>query len=95
MDIKLENHKPILYEDKVIGIFKAINEAVIIISIFNVVSDQNQLLVNEVNKYSTDLEKAYETRDFAVFTIKISTMSHYFRTDPRFIAFLKKIGLED
>ncbi|MFC1863103.1 tetratricopeptide repeat protein [Thermodesulfobacteriota bacterium] len=40
------------------------------------------------------LEKAYETRDFALFTVK-AMMFPLLGTDPRLIAFLKKIGLED
>jgi hypothetical protein len=41
------------------------------------------------------LEKGYEKRDIWLSFIKWLTLSYFLRTDPRFIAFLKKMGLED
>ena len=51
--------------------------------------------LGEMDQAYEYLEKGYEKRDMHFALIKLSTMSHFISMDPRFIAFLKKMGLED
>ena len=50
--------------------------------------------LGEIDQKFEYLEKGYEKRDIWFSFIKAFTSLHFLRTDPRFIAFLKKMGLE-
>ncbi len=60
-EIELEEHTSIFYEEKSIGIFKVIEEIVIVVFLKNTISEQFQLLLKDLNKYKNKLKNAYET----------------------------------
>ena len=50
--------------------------------------------IGEIDKAFEYLEKGYERRELEYGTIRLSPLSHVLRSDPRFIALLKKMGLK-
>jgi tetratricopeptide (TPR) repeat protein len=51
--------------------------------------------LGKMNRTFEYLEEGYEKRDLSLYAIKLWPLSNVLRTDPRFIAFLKKMGLNE
>ena len=51
--------------------------------------------LGEIDQTFEYLEDGYEKRDIYLYFVKSLPLSRLLRTDPRYIAFLKKMGLED